>query len=104
MERAVALTVLEKTVANDPVSATQSGAVLRLVLSRPERRNSLSEAMMAALGDALAAAAGDASVHVIVIAAEGNAFSAGHDLKELTAHRGDPDRGRAYFTDIMGRC
>ena len=60
--------------------------------------------MMAALGDALADAAADPAVHVLVIAAEGNVFSAGHDLKELTAHRGDPDRGRAYFADIMGRC
>jgi enoyl-CoA hydratase/carnithine racemase len=89
---------------NDPVAETRSGNVLRLTLSRPDRRNSLSEAMMAALGDALAAASTDRAVHVIVIAAEGNVFSAGHDLKELSAHRSDPDRGRAYFAEIMGRC
>ncbi len=89
---------------NEPVSASRSGGVLRLTLSRPERRNSLSEAMMAALGAALASAAADPAVHVIVIAAEGSVFSAGHDLKELTAHRGDGDRGRTYFAEIMGRC
>ena len=92
----------------NPISAAlvemQAGNVLRLTLSRPERRNSLSEAMLAALGEALAAAAADRTVHVIVIAAEGNVFSAGHDLKELSAHRGDADRGRAYFAEIMGRC
>jgi enoyl-CoA hydratase/carnithine racemase len=86
------------------VVATREGSVLRLVLSRPQSRNSLSEGMMAALGAALDGAAADQAVRVIVIAAEGHVFSAGHDLKELTARRSDPDRGRAYFVDIMGRC
>jgi enoyl-CoA hydratase/carnithine racemase len=94
----------ESKTALSPLVALQSGSVRRLVLSRPASRNSLSEAMMAALGDALADAAADRAVHVIVIAAEGPVFSAGHDLKELLAHRGDHDRGRAYFADIMGRC
>ena len=87
-----------------PVVVAREGTVRRLTLSRPERRNSLSEAMMAALEEALASAAADPTVHVVVIAAEGSVFSAGHDLKELTAHRSEPDRGRAYFADIMGRC
>ena len=39
----------------------------------------------------------DASVRAVVIAANGPAFSAGHDMKELTARRTDADRGRAYF-------
>jgi enoyl-CoA hydratase/carnithine racemase len=78
--------------------------VLRLVLADPARRNALSEAMLAALKDALEAAAADAAVKVVIVAADGPAFSAGHDLKELTARRADPDRGRAYFADIMARC
>jgi enoyl-CoA hydratase/carnithine racemase len=86
------------------VARERVGNVLRLTLSRPQSRNSLSEGMMAALSDALADAVGDKAVHAIVLAAEGNVFSAGHDLKELTARRADPDRGRAYFADIMGRC
>jgi enoyl-CoA hydratase/carnithine racemase len=92
------------TVPEEPLVIAKQGNVQRLTLSRPSSRNSLSETMMAALGEALASAAADPAVHVIVIAAEGNVFSAGHDLKELTAHRGDGDRGRAYFADIMGRC
>ncbi|HRK24970.1 MAG TPA: enoyl-CoA hydratase, partial [Beijerinckiaceae bacterium] len=52
----------------------------------------------------MAAIADDRAVRAVVIAAEGPAFSAGHDLKEMTARRADADRGRAYFTDIMGRC
>jgi enoyl-CoA hydratase/carnithine racemase len=78
--------------------------VLRLVLDRPERRNPLSEAMMAALQEALDAAVEDRDARVVVIAANGPAFSAGHDLRELTARRRDPDRGRAYFAEIMARC
>lgn len=63
--------------------------VLTLTLNRPAARNALSMGLMAALIDALRAAAADASVHVVVLAGAGPAFSAGHDLKEL---RADPRR------------
>ncbi|MEO8668748.1 MAG: enoyl-CoA hydratase [Bauldia sp.] len=86
------------------VKSERVGPVLRLTLARPASRNSLSEGMMGALEAALATAAADRDIHVVVIAAEGNVYSAGHDLKQLTARRGDPDRGRAYFTEIMNRC
>ena len=49
---------------------------------------------MGGLEQGLSEAARDDSVRVVVIAAEGKVFSAGHDLKELTAHRADADRGR----------
>ncbi|HEY1978650.1 MAG TPA: enoyl-CoA hydratase [Xanthobacteraceae bacterium] len=75
-----------------------------LTLNRPQARNSLSEAMLEALGDALTAIAHERAVRAVVIAANGPAFSAGHDLKEINAHRADPDRGRAYFKHIMGLC
>jgi enoyl-CoA hydratase/carnithine racemase len=75
-----------------------------LTLNQPHSRNSLSEAMLEALGDALTAIAHDDSVRVVVLAANGPAFSAGHDLKELNRHRADDDRGRAYFKHIMGAC
>jgi enoyl-CoA hydratase/carnithine racemase len=80
------------------------GSVAVLTLNRPQTRNSLSEAMIEALGDALTAIAHDASVRAVVLAANGPAFSAGHDLKELTSHRADDDRGRAYFKHIMTMC
>src|SRR5271157_1826578 len=60
-----------------------------LTLNDPETRNSLSEAMLEALGDALTAIAHDESVRAVVLAANGPAFSAGHDLKELNQHRSD---------------
>ena len=75
-----------------------------LTLNQPQSRNSLSEAMLQALGDALTAIAHDDTVRAVVIAANGPAFSAGHDLKELNRHRSDEDRGRAYFTHIMRLC
>jgi enoyl-CoA hydratase/carnithine racemase len=43
-------------------------------------------------------------VRAVVIAAKGPAFSAGHDLKELSSRRGDTDGGRAYYATIMRRC
>lgn len=75
-----------------------------LTLNRPQARNSLSEATLEALGDALTAIAHDRAVRAVIIAANGPAFSAGHDLKELNQRRSDADRGRAYFKHIMGMC
>lgn len=78
--------------------------ILRLTLNDPARRNALSEAMLTALGKALADAGADKRVRVVVLAANGPAFCAGHDLKELTAGRAGDDRGRAYFTRVMAQC
>ncbi|MEC7094409.1 MAG: enoyl-CoA hydratase [Pseudomonadota bacterium] len=82
--------------------------VLRLTLNAPRSRNALSESMMTALSSALQEAAQDAAVRVIVIAANGPVFCAGHNLKEITAARSAPenaaDRGRAYFTRILNQC
>jgi enoyl-CoA hydratase/carnithine racemase len=81
----------------------RAGALV-LTLARPERRNSLSEAMLAALQSGIDAAGEDGRVRSVVIAAKGPAFCAGHDLKELTAHRRDADDGRAYFEFVMRQC
>lgn len=87
-----------------PVREDTRNGVLVLTLARPMQRNALSEAMLAALTRAIDRASLARDVRAIVIAAEGPAFCAGHDLKELTARRADPDRGAAYFADIMARC
>lgn len=81
-----------------------SGAVLRLTLDDDATRNSLSENMMAALQDALDRAATNHAVGAIVIAAAGKVFSSGHNLKQLTARRNDPDGGEAWFTSVFGNC
>lgn len=78
--------------------------VLRLTLNSPSKRNALSEDMLTALGQAFAEAGENPKVRVIVLAANGPAFCAGHDLKEMTAGRDAPDNGRAYFSRIMNLC
>ena len=75
-----------------------------LTLNRPQARNSLSEALIAALTESLANIASHKSIRVVVLAANGPAFSAGHDMKEMTARRTDADRGRAYFKQLMDAC
>jgi enoyl-CoA hydratase/carnithine racemase len=78
--------------------------IAMLALNRPDTRNALSEAMLAAVTEALAAIADDRKVRAVVISGYGPAFCAGHDLKEITEHRSDADAGRAYVTDLMTRC
>ena len=80
------------------------GSIAVLTLNRPEARNSLSEGLIAELHATLRDIHDDAGVRAVVIAANGSAFSAGHDMKELTARRTDADRGRAYFATIMSAC
>src|SRR5450631_949056 len=80
------------------------GSVSVLTLNRPEARNSLSQGLIAQLHAALKDIHEDTSVRAVVIAANGPAFSSGHDMKELTARRTDADRGRAYFAGIMTAC
>jgi enoyl-CoA hydratase/carnithine racemase len=91
--------------ANEPVVLREnSGNIAVLTLNRPQARNSLSEAMLEALSHELEGLAADKRIRAVVIAAHGSAFSAGHDLKELTAHRADADGGRGYTRHIMQRC
>jgi enoyl-CoA hydratase/carnithine racemase len=80
------------------------GSIALLTLNRPAARNSLSEGLIAELHAALRDISDDRNVRAVVIAANGPAFSAGHDMKELTARRSDADRGRAYFAEIMNAC
>src|SRR5690349_3366805 len=85
------------------VRRENQGAILRLTIDNPPA-NALSAAVMDELLAALTAATKDEAVRVVVIAAAGKLFSAGHDLKQMTAHRSDPDRGEAYFRDLFGLC
>src|SRR4051812_6815625 len=81
-----------------------NGGILRLTLHDPATRNSLSDGMIAALRQSLQAAAHNPAVRVIIIAATGPAFSSGHNLKEMTAHRADADGGQQYFADLFQSC
>jgi enoyl-CoA hydratase/carnithine racemase len=86
------------------VLSTQHGSVRRLTLNRGAARNALSQGLMAALQAALDEAAAAKTVRVVVLAAEGPAFSSGHDLKEMTAARANPDKGRDAFATIFAQC
>ncbi|MEO7854930.1 MAG: enoyl-CoA hydratase/isomerase family protein, partial [Rubrivivax sp.] len=59
--------------------------VVTLTLNRPQAYNALSEAMLDALQGALDAVMADDGARVVVIAAAGKAFCAGHDLREMLA-------------------
>jgi enoyl-CoA hydratase/carnithine racemase len=86
------------------VLSEREGAVLRLTLNRANARNALSVGLIGALQEALDAAAEDKTVRVIVISAEGPAFSSGHDLKEMTAQRRTTDKGAAAFAALFTQC
>jgi len=95
---------MNKPTALPPILPTRRDGVLTIILNRSENRNALSESLMRALQISLDEAVEDASTKVIVIAAKGPAFSAGHDLKEMTARRSDADRGLAYYRSIFAQC
>lgn len=75
-----------------------------LTLNNPAARNALSEELIGDLQAAFDAIGREPSVRAVIVAANGPAFCAGHDLKQLTAHRSDPDGGKAYFRRIMTSC
>ena len=77
--------------------------VLRLTIDNPPA-NALSLATIAALQRALDQAAIDDTVRVVIIAAAGKLFSAGHDLKEMTTRRSDADGGKAFFEATFAAC
>jgi enoyl-CoA hydratase/carnithine racemase len=83
---------------------SRADGVLTITLNRAEARNALSESLMRALELTLIEAGEDAGTKTIIIAANGPAFCAGHDLKELSGRRSDPDRGLGYFRAIFTQC
>jgi enoyl-CoA hydratase/carnithine racemase len=90
--------------ANEVLLRENLDAIALLTLNRPSACNSLSTELMEAMVAALAEIAEDRSIRAVIIAANGPAFCAGHDLKELTARRTDPDGGLSYFTSVWKLC
>jgi enoyl-CoA hydratase/carnithine racemase len=82
-----------------PVRRRDEGGVATLTLARPANRNALSAAVLEALDGALADVGGDRAIRVVVLDAEGPAFSAGHDLRELAALPDDAARA-----ELFDRC
>ncbi len=80
------------------------GAIALVTLNRPDARNALSEALLARIIETFARIGRDPRIHAIVLTGAGTAFCAGHDLRELTAMRAEPDGGRSAFTRIFTAC
>lgn len=99
------MTTSEPESTTEPILLRENrDTIVLLTLNRARARNSLSEAMILDLKQELDRIAADRRVRVVVLAASGPAFCAGHDLKELNAHRQDADSGKAYFEKIMNNC
>jgi enoyl-CoA hydratase/carnithine racemase len=79
------------------VLTTVENGVAILTLNRPQRFNPLSSQMIAAIQAELDAIASDGSVRVVILAAEGKGFCAGHDLKEMRAHTEDKGWQQGLF-------
>ncbi|HBM30319.1 MAG TPA: enoyl-CoA hydratase [Halomonas sp.] len=84
---------------HDCLLRTAQGGVVTLTLNQPERFNALSETMLEALQAALDDIIQDEHVRCVVLAANGKAFCAGHDLKQM---RANPDK--AYYQALFARC
>ncbi len=80
------------------------GTVARLVLNSAANYNALSTAMIDALSAALDEVAADDRTRVLILAASGKAFCAGHDLREMQAARAEADEGAAAFDRLFSHC
>ena len=78
---------------------TDSGGIATLTLNRPRQYNALSEELLGELQATLDVIAQDASVRVVVIAGNGPAFCAGHDLKQMRA-----TADKAYYDKLFNQC
>ena len=97
------IVAIKPAVAEGPIVARLDKGVLRLRLANPPA-NALSLAVMEALTAELDRARDDRSVRVVILSSSEKVFCAGHDLKEMTAHRADADRGRTFFEKTFAAC
>ncbi len=97
--------VAEETKTETPfLLKEQKGATLHITLNRPKTLNALSLGMLNALQEALDPITDDHTIKALIIKGSGKGFCAGHDLKEMQSHRGDEDKGRAYFDELFATC
>jgi enoyl-CoA hydratase/carnithine racemase len=94
------MTATASATGNQPILLREDAdGICTLTLNRPDDYNALSDDMLDALHAAFEAIAGDTSVRVVVLAARGRAFCAGHDLKEM---RRNPDQ--EYYEALFKKC
>ena len=88
---------------SDVLRIERSGALLRLTMTRPDKRNALNSELVDALDAALAEADADDAVQVITLAAKGSVFCAGADIKEFAVRTDDTSALSAKRSAGMGR-
>jgi enoyl-CoA hydratase/carnithine racemase len=93
MNSAIQLVLIEK-----------HNSILKLIMNDHKSKNALSNKMIFALMNAISSACDDKTIKVIIIAANGNVFSAGHDLKEITEARENEDKGVSFFKELFESC
>ena len=86
------------------VERIDDGAISRLLLNQPSRLNVLSDDLLNTLQEELISIGKSKNIRCLIISGAGNGFCAGHDLKEMTNKRQNPDGGVAYFRDLFVRC
>ncbi|MBV0892900.1 enoyl-CoA hydratase [Paracoccus sp. Z118] len=89
---------------SDLLRREDDGHIARLVMTSSGNYNALSRQMIAALADAFTGIAADDDIRVVILAAEGKAFCAGHDIRQMQGARGDNDGGRAEFEALFTAC
>jgi enoyl-CoA hydratase/carnithine racemase len=88
----------------DLLTGSIADGIATVTLASPQTLNALSTPMLDALSARFRQIADDTSIRVVILAAEGKAFSAGHDLKEMQSYRSAPDQGHAAFQALFNRC
>ena len=86
------------------VERIDDGAISRLILNQPSRLNVLSDELLNTLQEELSSVGKSKNIRCLIISGAGNGFCAGHDLKEMTNKRQNPDGGVSYFRDLFVRC
>ena len=79
-------------------------SITRLVMNDQKTGNSLSNEMISRMKEAIEKIAQDRYAKIVIIAAKGNIFCAGHNLKEMTEARSDNDQGKNYFEKLFNSC
>lgn len=88
---------------SDILMREDAGGIATLTLNDPKRLNALSDEMLADLSAVLTDLAAS-DLRAVILRAEGRAFCAGHDLRQMQAMRQAEDGGRAAFADLFDRC
>ena len=96
--------IIEKEDKMSLVERIDDGAISRLLLNQPSRLNVLSDDLLNTLQEELSSVGKSKNIRCLIISGAGNGFCAGHDLKEMTNKRQNPDGGVAYFRDLFVRC